>query len=199
MTKIIPGFTVYEYLLVLQPPEELSKKINKVKQEFADAFETSFSFPRPNISLVKFSQYGTQEEKIVNRLHTISMSLPPVLIEMRNFGSFPNHSIYINIETKLPVTSLVKKIRTEAQRLMKLNAENKPHFLLDPYISLAGKLKPWQYEKGWLQYQHKNFTGRFIADGMLLLKRKEGERNYQVLKRLAFENLSVDVKQASLF
>ncbi len=62
-------------------------------------------------------------------------------------------------------------MRKETQRLMKLNDENKPHFILEPYITIARKLQPWQYEKGWLEYSNRNFTGRFIADGMLLLKR----------------------------
>jgi hypothetical protein len=61
------------------------------------------------------------------------------------------------------------------------------------------KLKPWQYEKGWLEYSNKYFTGRFISDGMLLLKRPAGEMNYQVVQRFEFMNLPVKTKQGELF
>ena len=33
----IPGYQVYEYLLVIQPHKELAEKIVKIKEEFADA------------------------------------------------------------------------------------------------------------------------------------------------------------------
>jgi hypothetical protein len=69
----------------------------------------------------------------------------------------------------------------------------------EPHIAIARKLLPWQYEKGWLEYQHRHFSGKFIADGMLLLKRKEGEKKYQAIQRFEFENLPVNTRQGELF
>jgi hypothetical protein len=107
----------------------------------------------------------------------------------------PAIPIYINITSKVPVQSLVKQIRTETQRLMKLNDENKPHFILEPHLTIARRLLPWQYEKGWLEYSHRHFTGRFIADAMLLLKRPVGELKYEIAQRFEFQNLPVGTKQ----
>ncbi len=59
---------------------------------------------------------------------------------------------------------------------MKIDKDNKPYFITEPHLTIARKLLPWQYEKGWLEYQHRNFHGRFIADHALLLKRKAGEK-----------------------
>src|SRR5205823_15063214 len=123
----------------------------------------------------------------------------PIKVELKDFGCFPSHTIYINVTSKLPIQNLVKEIRHEAQRLMKLDNDNKPHFLMEPYIAIARKLKPWQYEQGWLEYSHKQFTGRFIADEMLLLKRPVDEKKYQVVQRLEFQNLPVATKQGDLF
>jgi hypothetical protein len=61
------------------------------------------------------------------------------------------------------------------------------------------KLQPWQYEKGWLEYSNRHFTGRFIADGMLLLRRPIGEMKYQIVQRFEFQNLPVTTKQGELF
>lgn len=197
---MIPGYKTYDYLLVLNPHEELRHKIMQVKEQFAKEYHTNFAMHNaPHITLATFTQYGMIEERILNRLHTIAMGFPPIKIELKDYGSFPTHTIFINVASKLTVTNLVKKIRTDAQRLMKLDADNKPHFLLDPFIPIARKLIPWQYEKGWQEYSHKHFTGRFIADGMLLLKRPAGELNYQVLQRFEFQNLPVNTVQASLF
>ena len=159
---------------------------------------------KPHVTLVNFLQYEMMEERLVNRLKTIAMGYYPVKVELKDYGSFPSHTIYINITSKLPVQNLVREIRTQAQRLMKLNDENKPHFIMEPHITVARKLLPWQYEKGWLEYSSKHFTGRFIADGMLLLKRPLGESDsyrmkYQVVEKFQFQNLPVTTKQGALF
>jgi len=196
----LPGYKIYEYLLVLNPHEELRNKIMQVKQQFHDTYKaTTALYSKPHITLVNFVQYELFEERILNRLKTIAMGYHPVKIELKDFGSFPSHTIYINIISKLPIQGLVKQVRTETQRLMKLDADNKPHFFLEPHLTIARKLAPWQYEKGWLEYSHKHFTGRFIADGMLLLKRPVGELKYQVVQRLEFQNLPVTTKQGELF
>jgi 2'-5' RNA ligase len=127
------------------------------------------------------------------------MGFHPVKIELKDYGSFPAHTIYINVTSKVPVQNLVKQIRTEAQRLMKLNDDNKPHFIMEPHVTIARRLLPWQYEKGWLEYSHKHFTGRFIADAMLLLKRPVGELKYEIAQRFEFQNLPVNTTQGELF
>src|SRR5882672_1960524 len=172
----IPGYRVYEYLLVLSPHQELWNKIKQVKQEFYDVYEAPTAIGgRPHVTLVNFVQYEMMEERLINRLKVVAMGYHPFKVELKDFGSFPSHTIFINVTSKIPVQNLVKTIRTEAQRLMKLNDDNKPHFIMEPHITIGRKLKPWQYEKGWLEYSNKHFAGRFIADAMLLLKRESKE------------------------
>ena len=200
VSDLIPGYKVVEYLLVLQPHEELWNKILKVKTEFAEKYQSAHTrWGKPHITLVNFLQYGIAEERILNRLEMIAMGYHPIKVELKDYGSFPSHTIYINIASKVPIQDLVKMIRTEAQRLMKINDDNKPHFILEPHLTIARKLQPWQYEKGWLEYSHKHFTGRFIADGMLLLKRPVGEMKYEIARRFEFQNLPSGTKQGELF
>lgn len=199
-TVTIPGYRIYEYLLVISPHEELWNRIIKEKETFAEKYKADHAkWTKPHITLVNFLQYELMEERLLNRLKMIAMGFHPIKVELKDYGSFPSHTIYMNVVSKLPVQSLVKTIRSEAQRLMKLNDDNKPHFMLEPYIPVARKLQPWQYEKGWLEYSHKHFTGRFIADAMLLLKRPVGESKYQIVQRLEFQNLAVTTKQGELF
>jgi len=200
MGTVLPGYRIYEYLLVLSPHEELRNKIIAVKNEFYEKYKAENArWGKPHITLVNYVQYEMMEERIINHLNTIAMGFQPVKIELKDYGSFPSHTIYINITSKVPVQSLVKQIRTETQRLMKLNDDNKPHFILEPHLTIARRLLPWQYEQGWLEYSNKHFTGRFIADGMLLLKRPAGELKYLIAKRFEFQNLPVATKQGELF
>ena len=196
----IPGYQVYEYLLVIEPHKELAEKILKIKEDFADAYKMEQArWGHPQIILANFVQYAMMEERLINRLRMVAMGATPFKTELRDFGSLPTHTIYINVVSKVPFHGLVKNIRHETQRLMKLNDDNKPYFVLDPHITVARKLQPWQYEKGWLEYSNKSFTGRFIADTMLLMKRPTGENRYKVVHRFKFQNLPVATKQGELF
>jgi len=192
-----PGYRINEYLLVLSPHEELKNKIMQVKKEFYDKYNAETAkWGKPHLTLVNFVQIEMLEERIVNRLKTIAMGFHPIKVELKDFGSFPSHTIYINVVTKEPVKSLVKEIK-EIQRLMKLDKDNKPHFIDEPHLTVARKLLPWQYERGWLEYSNRHFTARFIADGMLLLKRRVGDKAWQIIQRFEFMNLPVSTKQGA--
>ena len=196
----MPGYKLNEYLLVLNPHEELRNKIMGIKKEFYESYKaTSAVYGKPHITLANFIQYEIVEERIKNKLHLIAMGHKPAKIELKDYGSFPAHTIYINITSKVPIQTLVKKIRTETQRLMKFDEDNKPHFIMESHLTIARKLLPWQYEKGWLEYSHRHFAGRFIADAMLLLKRPVGDMKYEIAARFEFENLPINTTQGALF
>lgn len=197
---VMPGYRRFEYLVVLHPHRELSDKIAENRKDFYKEYKmTGVPSSRSNLALAKFLQLEMVESRIINRLHTIAMGYPAFKVEIKDFGSFPSHTIYANVTSKLPIQTLVKTIRTEAQKLMRHDPDKTPHFMLEPHFTIAAKLKPWQYEKGWLEYSNKHFTGKFIASEMILLKRLEGERNWREVQRFAFENLPVATKQGELF
>jgi 2'-5' RNA ligase len=188
-----------EYLLVLNPREELCARIQRVKKEFYDAYQAPTAIGgKPNLTLVRFTQLELMEERIVQRLRTIAMGFCPFKVELKDFGSYPSHTIFINVTSKLPIRGLTGEIR-DVQRLMKLDKDHKPHFIDEPHLPIARKLLPWQYEKAWLEYSNKSFTGRFIADAMLMLRRREGDRAWQITERFAFQNLPVGTRQGELF
>ncbi|HTM92712.1 MAG TPA: 2'-5' RNA ligase family protein [Flavisolibacter sp.] len=196
----MPGYRINEYLLVLNPPEDLWQKIMKIKEGFAEKYKNEIAkFTKPHITLINWVSLELVEERMMQRLQNIAMGITPFKVELKDYGSFPSHTIFINVVSKLPIQSLVREMK-QAQRLMTLNRENKPHFIETPHISICRKLKPWQYEEGWLEFSNRQFTGRFIADSMLLLKRPAGQKvKFQIAKRMEFQNLPVTTKQGNLF
>lgn len=203
-----------EYQLILSPNDELGNKIRQIRSDFQEAYQAA-SVPggKPNLTLVRFTQLTMMEERIIQRLKTIAMGFCPFKVELKDFGSLPSHTIFINVTSKLPVRALVREIR-ETQRLMRLDKDHKPHFIDEPNLLIARQLQPWQYEKGWLEYAGRSFTGRFIADAMLLLRRRttgifsDGPRRgsdgriaggWQIIERFEFRNLPVSTRQGELF
>ncbi len=194
----MPGYRCNEYLVVLLPHEDLRTRVNNIKKDFSEKHNTiAASSSKPHLALASFSVWEMMEEKLLQKLRIIAMGMPPFKVDLKDYGSFPTHTIFINVQSKIPVMNLVKSLK-EARRLMRCPG-NEPYFITTPYMPVGRKLSPEQYDLAWKEYSHRHFTASFIADGMLLLKRRPGDRNYQIVQRLEFMNLPVNIKQAELF
>lgn len=193
------GYLVNEYALVLQPHEELVNTIMEEKKIFSEAFQCPEALHvKPRITLVHFKQHELIEPHIVRQVNNITATLSGFKVELKDFGSYPTHTIYINVVSKVQIMDIAKELKA-SQKLMKLDDENKPHFLTEPNISIARKLLPWQYEKAWIEYEHKHFHGRFVADHILLLKRRENTKMWKTAMRFDFKNIKADMAQGALF
>ena len=191
---------VAEYLLLIEPRKDLSDAITGIKKAFYDQYKAPEALKgKPHLTLVNYKQYTSFESRIVQKLRTVSMQISPIAIDLHDYGSFPSHTIYINVVSRSTVQNLVKNIRTHLQGLMKMDKDNKPHFIMEPHITIARRLKPWQYEQGWLDYSHQSFSGRFIANTMVLLRRETPDQKYELVHRFEFQGMAVGASQAVLF
>ena len=203
----IPDYKYNEYKLVLYPNEAVSEKIQNLKRELHQEYNLMqpYSF-KPSLTLINFIHFEMIEERLITRLHSFAKKYRPFNVELNGFGSHPSHTIFINIQSKQTIQNLIKELRS-LQRLVTLNLQNKPHFLKDPHFILAGKLLPWQYEKGWIKYNNQPFTSRFIAEEMTLLKKSlsssstanEETGRFQIAGIFKFENLPEMIGQGDLF
>lgn len=194
----LPGLYLYEYLLVIDPHEELRHRIEKCREVLTEKYHIiQPQTGRPNVSLVRFSAMKMMEEKIIQRLQLIAMEEKPFVIELNDYGSYPMHAMFIRIANQPRVLQLIKNLK-QARRLMKASGED-PHFLQDPNIALAGRIPKEKYLEAMKEYLHKKFSGRFLADSFLLLKRAKNEKRYQVVKRFEFQCLPVSTAQGVLF
>lgn len=197
-TATLPGYSINEYLLVIQPHEELCNKIKRIRQEFNEKYETDNRITgKANITIARFSQMRMMEERIINRLRNIATAMPAFKVELKNFGSLPTHSIYLNIETKTAIQGLVKQLKSAASLLKAQN--EKPHFPTDFYITIARELLLWQYEKGWLEMSNTEFTASFIASHLLLLRKGDEKGGFSLLQKFEFMNAPVLTTQGVLF
>ena len=196
----LPGYRLHEYLLVITPPEELSDRILSLRQGFAEKFDAPSALRgRPQIVLAVFSQREMMEEKILSKLRTVAMSYPSFRVELKDFGSFPTHTLFINVGTKVAIQGLVKEIRSAGQRIMKADNDHKPYFITEPHLSIARNLKPLQYDQAWPEFRQKHFSARFVAYGMNILKKEEGGGPFRLLERMEFRNLPLRTRQGELF
>lgn len=191
--------SINEYLLVIQPNEDLTDKIMEIKKTFSETYQCEQAmYLKPQITLVKFSQYELAERRFVNRIRNIAMANQSFSIVLDDFGSLPSHTIYLKVQTTNQIMELIKELK-QVQAYIKPNAQTKPHFITEPMVSIAHKLLPWQYEKGWLQCSNTHFNASFMANELLLLKRNADSKGYRVEERFPLLNQVKKLEQASLF
>lgn len=196
---ILSSYATAEYLLVIEPHEALRNEISELKKYFAETYDCpAAAIGKPNITLARFQQFEMIEQRIVHRLQLIATAHNSFMVELHDFGSFPTHSIFINVTTKTQIVELVKALRP-MQHLLKIDKERKPHFITEPYITIARKLLPWQYEKGWLELSNTHFSGKFIATDLLLLRKRDGEKKFEMIRRFELLNVKESITQGQLF
>lgn len=198
MNSIQPP-TLYTYLLILHPDESVNEKIMEQKRMFAEKYECpSCLYSKPHLTLIKFFQVPAMEPLFLKRMANFASTINTFKIQLNSFGSFPTHTIYFNVQTKNEIIQLVKNLRG-LHLPLKIDKDLKPHFITEPHITLARKLLPWQYEKGWLEWSHQDFSTGFMANEMVLLKRTDEKSKYQIAGNFFFEGRPQSVQQVLLF
>lgn len=192
----LPGYRLQEYILMIGLPEELTLQVKQIKKQFAAAYEAVQAESQPYILLSSFSAISLMEDRVVQKLENICRSVTPFKIELSDFGAFPSHTIYINVTSKMPVKSLVKSIK-QAQQLLKPDKDHKPYFIDEAHVAICKKLKPWQFEKAWLEYSNLEYTGRFIASKAVLLRKRDD--GFDKVGSFKFSGLEEKVSQGNLF
>lgn len=197
--EILSSFATADYRLVAEPPAALRASLFAVKKHFAAQYDCpAAAGGRADITLLRFTQYEMQEARILRRLEPLIAERASFLVALNGFGSFPSHTIFFSITTQTQLLELVKSFRP-MQQLLTMDQLHKPHFIHTPYINLAVKLLPWQYEKGWLEMHHTHFSGKFMAEQLVLLRKRAGEKNYAAVKRFGLKNERKEVVQGNLF
>lgn len=195
-TSLMPGYKTYTYRLVLLPHEEFRKKLMKVRKEFAEKYQLR-NYPKAAfLTLVKFEQFAMMESRIIQKLESLTMRQRGFVVEVNGYGSYPDHSIFLNISNTSNVRNLVHDLQSLKSLMHSVNG--KPYFIRDIHFQIGSGLKPWQYENGWKDYQKRHFTGSFVSEELLLLKHVPDSPNFEILRRFEFRNIAVTT-QPELF
>jgi 2'-5' RNA ligase len=176
----------------------MRNKIGRVQEQWKKQYSlVPGQWGFPHIVVARFSQYTAMEERVVSRLRYTCLPLRPFRLQAQGYRSWPSHSIGLQVSAPQAFTDMMRSLR-QLGRMMKAPQQS-PYFTPEPWVTMAMRLKPWQYEAAWGTWQHHHFSGSFVADGLLLLRRREGERGWQIVQRLAFENMPVEASQTVLF
>lgn len=194
----LPGYRIHEYRLVVPLSEALQDKVQAVRKDLYEKHKLSFPFQlRPSLTILTCHAFERMEGRLVERLQHLAMGFHPFRVEVQGFAAYPTHTIYLNVVNKAPFHELAKGLK-DVRSLVKVPGQD-AHFIKEPHLLVAQKLKPFQFIKMWMECEQKQFTGRCVADSLLLLKKSGATGRYGVVRRLEFMSLPVQVQQMELF
>lgn len=194
----MPGYRISEYRLVLPLPEVLQDKIAGLRKSLYEKHGVQATPDlKPSITLLKCHAYEKMEQKLLGRLQETAMGHHPFAVTLQGFEAQPSHSILIQVPTRAPFSELAKSLK--GIRWLINVPQHDPHFFPEPRLVLAKQLKPMKFISLWMDCEHRQFNGRFMAEGLLLLKRSAVSGRWEVMKRLEFLSRGAMVKQGELF
>lgn len=190
---------VYNYQLIIRPNEKVRRRLDAARNKAREQMLPLGNWhPGKNhIPVASFSQLASLESRLIGRLEMLAKSLPPFRLQVQHFGAILHHTIFFRITENAGFNQMVRLLHAEKAALTVFNQE--PRIASMAKINLAYKLTAVDFENLWHTFKSKRFQVDFIADNMLLLRKRPGETNWQILTALHFENLPIDIQQGQLF
>lgn len=192
------GFTVVEYVLSIPAGKALYEKIKSARKTFAQDFSCDELNLPVAITVANFLQFDAAERQLISTLSAMATAAKPFKVEVNGFASLPAHSIFAKLTQTVQLNEFTKKVKRECQLLMKLDKEHKPHFIEDHNIPIAKNLKPWQYEKAWIEYEHLGIHAVSVVNEIQLKRRTLSEKSFDTLASFSL-GVGESVQQPNLF
>ena len=178
------------YFISLLPPNELSERIEILKMEMAKKFECKRALRLPaHITLqIPFKLEEDKEEKLLNSLDDFSKKTMPFEIRLQDYGHFSNSTIYIGVEENEQLQQLYFNLKDHLHRNFPVkNAKESGKFR--PHITLATRdISPQNFSKAWQQLKEQEFSAKFLAQVLVLLK--HNGKTWDLLKSFKFAPVS---------
>lgn len=197
-TLVMPGYRISEYRLIIPLSEALQQTVTGIRKDLHERYRIPVPFElKPSLTILHFHAYEGMEAKLLDRMQQVATRNSAFKVELQNFAAYPSHTIYIHVPTRSPFNELCKELKV-VKSLTKV-PDHDPHFINEPHLLIAQKLKPFQFTRMWMDCEHTQFTGRFIANSMMLMRRSAAGTHWEEVRRFDFATLAQCVKQGTLF
>jgi 2'-5' RNA ligase len=172
------------YFIALVPPQPLFDEVMTFKYHFKNHYgsKSALNTP-PHITLRSPFEIGMEKEQVlVEALQQLSSTLAHVDIELKDFGCFSPHVIFIQVMPSDHLSQLQYRISEFCGNelgLYKVNNETESSF--HPHMTIGFRdLTKSSFAFAWTEFEKKKFDGAFLAEQFCLLKH-DGKK-WNVLK-----------------
>ena len=185
------------FLVCIIPPQTVVDDIDEIRENISAEYNVFESLKRPaHITLynpVKIS--NEQEKKFFKALEDVSY-LKTFEQVLKNFKSFPPHTVYINVEQNDGIMQLQAQIKTALSPLALIPTKEVGKFT--PHLTIAFKdVKLPVYNLIMDAYRDKKFKRTFNVTGFSIYKHID--KRWHPYKEISFKDPQLQIKPLSLF
>jgi 2'-5' RNA ligase len=164
------NYELGEYLLVVQPDQEVNAQILEEKKIFENKYEqrqdTKFY---PHITIANFLAKEAMEDTLLRWIQNICNLQKSFTITINNYSGFPS-CIYLRVQDAKPFKQLANALKIldgfmQSNDCPPLKLVNRPH------ITFAAGLSQYSFENAVKEYSQKTFHASFRVDKLVLLQR----------------------------
>jgi 2'-5' RNA ligase len=182
--------TVFQYFLIISPPNQVKSKVKSLKYKLHKAVGLSdYNLQsEPHISLMSFHTMRPVNERFFNALQQL-FSNNAFEIDLNGFEYFEHgeeaNTIYVKIENSYQIV----KVYHELHRLLGLNVRE-----FVPHLTVAKTMSRTRFNKSYEMIKQHSFSEKFNCNQVTILERKLQHgvvSNYRVIKEIEFNESSV--------
>lgn len=179
-----------EYLLVINPAKNVDNEMLRIKKYFAKKYQYSKAEKtKPHITLATFRTDESKEKLLTDAIEEVFRFSYPFEVKLNNYNYFPSHTIYIDIKNPSAITNIVKGLKSLKDKHELLGTRY--YFCNHPHLTIARGLQEETFIKAKKDFEVRTYQNSFIADSIVLLKRKTQYDRCLVIKEFEFRDTRV--------
>jgi 2'-5' RNA ligase len=166
-----PGIS--KYFIAIVPPSPVLEQAWKWKEHFKTQFDSRAALNSPpHITLhMPFEWKSEKEEKLIEKLHAFSQTQSAFHLELKNFGCFPPHVIFIQVEPSQALTGLQSSLERFCKTELNLFNANRFDKPFHPHLTVAFRdLKKSVFPSAWGSVKELNFAEVCAIENFSLLQ-----------------------------
>lgn len=176
--------TVYQYFLIISPPDEIKSKVKSLKYKLHKAVGLSeYNLHSvPHISLMSFHTMRPVNEQFFKALEQLFSKNNALEVDLNGFEYFEHgtesNTIYVKIENSFQIV----KVYHELHSLLGLSVRE-----YVPHLKIARTMSRSRFNKSYDMLKQHSFSEKFTCNQVTILERKLQHgvvSNYKVLKEI---------------
>lgn len=173
---------LYEYLLVVRPTPDISKKIEEARSSFEEGgLMSSANLDQSVIRVANLIARPDMESTISRWMRRICGLRSGFQVTFNNYGGIPPHTVCLRVMDPFPFQQLVKELKV-VDEFIRSNGCPATEFFMRPFLSIARKMRSDKYEKVIRFFSQQTFSETFWVKELILLKRKDPFDEFKVLE-----------------
>lgn len=180
--------TVYQYFLIISPPDEIKSKVKSLKYKLHKAVGLSdYNLHSvPHISLMSFHTMRPVNERFFGALQHMFSKNNAFEVDLNGFDFFEHglesNTIYVKIENSFQIV----RVYHELHSLLGLRVRE-----FVPHLTVARTMSRNRFNKSYEMIKQHSFSEKFNCNQVTILERKLQHgvvSNYRVLKEIEFNS-----------